>query len=107
QHWVPHVGDWPVADHVLMDRPILVPSRSAAKQPQVPRRVETPVTYLLAEDEEHAVNVESAVLRLSLKSPRNLQSQLGGDPLVGVQNEDPLSCERDVLQRPVLLFCVI
>src|SRR6185312_10743062 len=85
------------------DRHPLVASEMMLEEPKVPGLGIAAVSD--SSTEEEVLHVEVEAVRLVLAGPPgNLLGQFGNDDLVGIDDQDPLVAERQIIKGPILLL---
>ena len=91
--------------HVFVNRAAFVACRTAPKQAQVPARIPSAMAYGTAVKDEQAVEIEAlAVAAVGGDQAENFIAQGRANALVGVQDQNPVGFDRQIIERPVLLL---
>src|ERR1044071_7266159 len=74
------------------------------EQSQGPTRIPAGMADPVAQEDKPAVHVVAVGPSRTINARRDLFSQLGWNPLVGVYDQHPFITKRKIFERPVFLF---
>ena len=101
------ITDATLHNHVLMHRALLVVRMSAPEQAQVPAGIPAAMPQPAPHKHEAPVDVIAIARVWCCHNRSNLARQIRRNPFVGIKNQDPWLADRQSLQRPVFLRCVV